>query len=291
MKLSKILTITIILIAAVTSLFAFSWTLEDVHQGNIQSYFGQRRGNYISTSFVFSDPSEITAIGDGKLLVYTTDTDDENFLFPSTLGTSVMIEHSEDLVSVYGNLDYASLNKNLDTKKDFVEKEKIGTSGNSGYQTKRSTLEFQIFDSKKSNAINPKIFMPRTQNEIPYIISGIVLKNKAGELFEINSQQSFKSGTYKIYQKRNPIATPYRSTTSINGVEIDRLSYDKIDEENNRIYISGKKKYLSSDIYPDENLFLLGEVILSQGKTNIGIRVEDYLGNIRSLNYIISVVN
>lgn len=291
MKKNKIIILSLFLGLAVTSLFAFSWPLEDVDSSNIQSYFGQRRGNSISTSFIFSDPAVVNAIGDGRLLLYTTDSNDEAFLFPSTLGTSVMIQHSEDLVSVYGNLERTSLKSNLDLKTNFTEKEEIGTTGNSGFQTKRSTLELQIFDSLKSTSINPKIFMPRTQNEVPYVLSSIVLKNKSGELFDINTEPSFKSGTYKIYQRRNSIATPYKSTTTINGVEIDQLSYDKIDEENNRIYISGKKKYLSTDIYPDQNLFLLGEVILTQGKTTLGIQVEDYLGNTKKINYSILVVN
>jgi hypothetical protein len=290
MKKIKTIIITLSVIFAVTSLFAFSWPVEDIEASNIQSYFGQRRGNSISTSFIFSDPSHVKAIGDGRLLIYTNDSSDEAFLFPSTLGSSVMIQHSEDLVSVYGNLERTSIKANLDLKNTFTENEEIGTTGNSGYQTKRSTLELQIFDSLKSTSINPKIFMPRTQNEVPYVLSPIVLKNKSGELFEI-SEPSFKSGTYKIYQRRNSIATPYKSTTTINGVEIDQLSYDKIDEENNRIYISGKKKYLSSDVYPDGNLFLLGEVILTQGKSTLGIQVEDYLGNTKKINYSILVVN
>ncbi|MBP5568674.1 MAG: hypothetical protein J6X54_05580 [Treponema sp.] len=291
MKKNKIIISAVTAALAISSLFAFSWPLENVDSSNIQSYFGQRRGNSISTSFIFSDPSEVKVIGEGKLLVYMTDSNDEASFFPTTLGTSVMIQHSEDLVSVYGNLDRSSLNANLDLKNSYTEQEAIGLTGNSGFQTKRSTLELQIFDSQKSTSINPKIFMPRTQNEIPYVISSIMLKNKAGQLFDINSEPSFKSGTYKIYQRRNSIATPYKSTTTINGVEIDQLSYDKIDEENNRIYISGKKKYLSTDIYPDENLFLLGEVILSQGKSTLGIQVEDYLGNIRKINYSILVTN
>lgn len=289
MKKIKHIAATTFILLAITSTFAFNWPLENIDSSNINSYFGQRRGNSISTSFIFTDPSEVKAIADGKLLIYMSD--DESNFFPSTLGTSIMIQHSEDLISVYGNLERTSFNQDMNTKNEFKENEYIGLTGNSGYQLNRSTLEFQILDSSKGSSINPKIFMPRTQNEIPYIISGIALKNKAGEIFPIDSQSSFKSGTYKIYQTRNIIATPYKATTFINGVEIDKLSYDKIDEENNRIYITGKKKYISSDIYPDDKLFLLGEVILTPGKTTLGLQVEDYLGNVSKKNYSILVTN
>ena len=46
---------TLLLIASF-SLFAYDWPQENVEQTSIKSYFGQKRGEAISTSLVFSDP-------------------------------------------------------------------------------------------------------------------------------------------------------------------------------------------------------------------------------------------
>ena len=58
------------------------------------------------------------------------------------------------------------------------------------------------------------------------------LENKNGNKFDLNTTRLIPSGLYKVYQKRNEIACPYKSTILLNGVVVDNLAYDIIVQEN-----------------------------------------------------------
>lgn len=279
---------TLLLIASF-NLFAYDWPQENVEQTSIKSYFGQKRGEAISTSLVFSDPEPIKCIEDGKILIIMSDESDDSVFFPSTYGTSVILSHDDSLLSVYGNLDKEEVAKSIGEKSELSTGDIIGEPGNSGWQNGTSSLELQIIDTKKATAINPKILITRTNTELPLKLEGIVLESKSGTKVTLAYQRTIKSGLYKIYQKRNPVACPYKSTVAINGVVVDQISYDTINHENNRLYVSGKKKYTSSDIYPDGELQLLGETMFTAGKSTLGLTLNDFLGKGVQQNYIITV--
>ena len=273
-----------------SSLFAVEWPQEEYNDKAFVSYFGQNIGERISTSIVFSDPSEVKAIKDGKILIVMTNLSDDSDFFPSTLGTSVILCHDDDLISVYGNLDGESVLENIENKHDLKEGEIIGETGNSGWQQTRSNLEFQIVDLQKSAAINPKILLPRSENEIDYSLNGVMLQNKDGKFFDIKDVKVYPSGLYKVYQTRNKIAVPYKTTITINGIVIDEISFDTVGQENGKLYITGtKKKYNTQDLYPADSLILLGEMMLTPGRATVGLTTQNFLGKIKHQDYIISI--
>lgn len=268
------------------SLFAFNWPLEDISSKNIKSYFGQFRGNTLSSSLVFTEPEDVKAIGDGTLLIQIIEDLNTSQMFPSTLGNAILLSHNDNLVSVYGNLEKDSINI---YKSQYNLEEVIAKTGNSGYQTTRSNLEFQIFDSKQGVAINPKVLMPRTNNELPLAITNISLQNKKGELFSLTDTRNIETGTYKVYIQKQSTVCPYKTKVSINGVEIDSITFDTIYEENSKVYINGKKQYLSSTVYPNNNLLLVGEAVFTPGRINLGIELENILGEKVNSTSLISV--
>lgn len=279
----------VIALCFTVSLFAFDWPLENIAKDNYKSYFSQNRGGLLSSSLVFKDQEEIKASDDGRLLIILTENKDDSDFFPSALGTAVIISHEDDLLSVYANMDTESLSVNDKTEVMIEAGTTLGTSGNTGWQDGVSSLEFQIIDTKNSSAINPKILMARSDNEIPLTLSGIYISNKNGDFYDLNNHKTLSSGLYRIYQRRNPIASPYKTTVMLNGVEFDQIGYDLVVQENGKTCVNGKKKYTNTDVYPDEKLQLLGEAMFTPGKTTLGLAVEDILGNRKNLNYNISI--
>ena len=288
MKKTAAFLISLVLIFSAA--FSVEWPQEEFNKDAVLSYFGQNIEGTISTSLIFKDPAEVKAINDGKvLIVMSAETDDSEF-FPSTLGNAVIVCHDDDLISVYANMDNDSVIEKLGTKKTVKQGEIIGETGNSGWQKTRSNLEFQIIDLQKSAAINPKILLPRTENEVDYSITGIILQNKEGKFFDIKESRTFPSGSYKVYQTRNKIAVPYKTTITINGVEHDQIAFDTIGQENGRLYVSGEKeKYTALDIYPNNTLILLGSLMLTPGRSTLGITAQDFLGKVKQLDYVISI--
>ena len=156
-------------------------------------------------------------------------------------------------------------------------------------QNNNGNLEFQIVDAKNKSAINPKVLMPRSESEIPLSLSGIVIQSKNKDFYDINTYKTFNSGLYKVYFKRNAIAAPYKTSISINGLIVDQISYDTITQENNKLCIIGKKKYTSNDVFPEENLQLIGEAMFTPGRATLGLVITDFLGNVKQLNYSIII--
>ena len=151
-----------------------------------------------------------------------------------------------------------------------------------------SLTEFPV-DAKNKSAINPIVLMPRAQEEIPLSLSGIIIVSKNNDYYDINTYKTYASGLYKVYFKRNPVAAPYKTSVSINGVIVDQLSYDMITQENNKLCIIGKKKYTDADIFPNNDFQLLGEVMFTPGRATLGLSISDVLGNVKQLNYNIVI--
>ena len=236
-----------------------------------------------------SEPEEVKASETGYILAILTENNDDSDFFPSTLGSAVILSHEDNLLSVYGNLDSETITLYNTNEKMVDAGATIGQSGTSGFQEGNSNLEFQIIDTKNKSAINPKVLMPRSEAELPLLLNGIMLGNKNNNYYDINVYKTFNSGLYKVYFKRNAIASPYKSSVSINGVIVDQISYDMITQENNKLCIIGKKKYTSTDLFPNNDLQLIGEAMLTPGRVTLGLSLTDALGNIKQLNYNIVI--
>lgn len=287
--MKKIISTFFSLLTLFVPLFSFEWPQDNITKDSYNSYFGQNIGGKINTSLTFSEPSEIKAAEDGYVIAIFTDEEDESSFFPSTLGTAVILSHSDNLLSVYGNIDETTLTIN-DKDDEIIDSGAIiGSSGNSGFKTSKSNLEFQIIDTKNKSAINPKILMPRAETELPLILSGIKIQNKNNQFFNIDEVKTYSSGLYKIYYNRNKIASPYRTTVLINGVVFDQILYDTIIQENNKICLTGKRKYTSLDVYPNENLELIGETMFTPGRATLELVIADILGNTKHVSYNILI--
>ena len=270
--------------------FAFDWPQDDITKDSFKSYYGQYRGGQISTSVVFTNHANVKSAENGELLIIMTNNNDDNDFFPTTLGHSVILSRQDNILSVYGNLEKSSITvQSKQNEQDINIGEYFAQTGNSGWQDKVSSLEFQIIDIKNSSSINPKVLMTRTENEIPLYLSDITLVNKNGNTIDLAITKTVPSGLYKIYQKRNPIACPYKTSLYLNGVVVDSVSYDITIQENGKICILGKKKYILDDIYPDETNHLLGEAMLTPGKTTLTVNSSDILGKNIQKNFSLNV--
>ena len=315
-KITALTGVLILSVLALAGLSAVEWPVDDKSPETIISYFGQNVGGKISKSLIFTIPPKkpagrssaqakkateeevedqeeiqnVKAVKDGTVLIIMSDLDDDSEFFPSALGTSVILAHDDELISVYSNLDTQSVHENTGNKTLLAEGDLIGHTGNTGWHKDSSTLEFQIIDSQNSTAINPVILLPRTEKEADYTFTGVMLQNKSGTFYDLRESKVFPAGTYKVYHTRNKTTVPYKMTCSINGVIEDEIAFDTITLQNGKLYISGKDKRYNSDIlFPQDNLIFTGELTLTPGKSTLGITAESFLGKQKQLNYILSI--
>lgn len=283
-----IISACILLISSIA--FSFDWPQEKVVQSDqFYSYFGQLRGETISNSLIFSEISDIKAADDGYLTVIINEYSDHTDFFPSTLGNAVILSHTDNLLTVYGNIDSESILKEAFNENSIKCGETFGTSGNSAWQQGHSSLEFQVIDTKNNTSINPRLLMPRVGKELPLYYNEIYLQGKNGRQYNVMNQNILPSGIYKVYKKRQAVAVPYRTRVAINGTVVDQISYDLLRQDDNQICVSGRKNYSKSILYPNNDLQLLGEATLTPGKNALQLTITDILGKEVNATYLLTI--
>ena len=281
--------LVLLLFAASFPLSAFNWPQEEIMPDSFYSYFGQLRGGTISTSLVFANTSDVKAADNGKVIAVINEYDDDSCFFPSSLGNAVIVAHNDSLLTVYGNIDGETLSKVVYTSASVKNGTVFGSSGNSGWQQGRSSLEFQVIDTKNNTAINPRVLMPRIGEELPLTLTGITLENKTGTRYDLLIQRTIPSGQYRVYRQRQPVAIPYKTRITINGIIIDTVTYDQLIRDGNTVCVAGRKNYPKDELYPDDRLQLLGEVILTPGKNTLGMTLTDILGKETTSAYSLTI--
>lgn len=294
MKLKKrnrvILAVSAIAVLIIFPIAAYEWPQTNVTSDNFYSFFGQKRSNTLSNSLIFSESETAASTDKGEISVIITEHDDGFNWFESTLGTAVIVNHEDSLVTVYGNLDTDELNTTLYDNPSVSTGTQFATTGNSGWQETDSYLEFQIIDTKNNNYVNPLILMPRLVQKDSLTLTGILLKNKFGKVYDLESQRNIPSGVYKIYKSRQPKAVPYKTTLLVNGTESERISFNTIKQKNSELAVEGHNLYSAEELYPDNDIMLLGELYLPRGKDTISVIVTDFSGKEYSRVFTLTVL-
>lgn len=289
--MKKINSVLSLLLFITSSVCAFDWPQEKIIESDeFYSYFGQLRGGTISNSLIFTDTSTVKACDDGYLTLLIEDYDDISNYFPSTLGNAALISHSDNLMTIYGNLDSEGLAEDIFETTEIKQGTKLGESGNSAWQQGRSSLEFQVVDTSQNIAINPRHLMPRVGKELPLSLLEVKIQNtKTGRFYSLPENNQIPSGTYKVYKKRQNIATPYKTRVALNGTTADLISYEELRQTEGTLSVKGKKNYIKSQIYPNNEQILMGEVSITTGKNTLTLTAIDMLGKEYIGNYIITV--
>lgn len=282
-------TMAVLSVLLASSLSAFEFPFDEVNQESFSSNFGQFRGDTTSTSLIFTNEGSVRALDEGKIIMYITE-DNDDPLFNSTLGSVIFIDHDDGIMSVYGNLDGESLEKNARSQYGFAKSQVIAETGNGGWQAKKSTLELQTLDISQGIAINPRTLLPRVDKEKKIVNNEITLMNKEGRTYSFATVRTFQAGTYKVYEKYDSRNVTYKTRTGINGDIQETVSYDTIGFENGQIYLySDRNKYPGTVVYPDSTLHLIGEIILKPGKSILLVEQENIQGDVSTTNYNITV--
>ena len=268
---------------------AFDWPQEGTTLESFFSYFGQLRGGRIEASLIFNDDAEVRAAGDGEIIAVIHGHNNDFGWFESTLGNAVIVEHKDNIATVYGNLDEDSLPGMLEQSRRVQAGNMLGTSGNSGWQEGQSCLEFLVLDTKNRAAVNPRILMPRTSEDLPLVIGELTMDDRNGTTHHLLNERTLSSGTYQLYHTRQNTAVPYRTIVSINGTTVESISYDMLHEDHEQLCAAGNANYPVERLYPDEKRQLLSVLRLNRGHTTRSVTLLDILGKAQTITYNLEI--
>lgn len=280
----------ILILLSVFALSAFDWPQPlSEEKENFSQFFGQSRNEAFINSLIFENPDTITAADDGVHLI-TLDAGLADFgWFQSTLGNAVILEHSNNMMTVYGNLEEVATDREIVNISKGTE---LGTSGFSGWQKGKNSLEFQVIDCDRNTIINPFVLMSQLTQKRTLTIANPAAFNRQKQKTAIANGSRVQAGVYKLYIDRQKAGMTYQTSVSINGALVETITYDVLIQDNNRLCFTGKRNnttYSYEDIYPDENRQLVAEVIFSKGVNTVSIDVSDIFGNTKNATYRVEV--
>lgn len=270
------------LFAFSSSVFSFDWPQNEIMSDSFFAYFGQLRGGRISPSLIFSDTESVKVAEKGRVVAVISEHSDCD-LFESTLGNAVVVSHDDGMLSVYANLDDI---QDVYEKTDVDSEVSLGVTSNSGWQEGNACLEFQVVDTVNKSFINPRVLMPRTGNELELVLKNVIAINKAGISYPLSTVKTLNAGKYLIYNDRQDVTLPYKTSIFINGALVESFQYSVLYEIDGKLCVKGRDYHSLSEVYPNNNKQLLGEISVPKGHNEILVVISDILGKEYHSTYI-----
>lgn len=280
---------TLALLPLANSAFSFSWPLSDWNKTRSIFTFSQNRKGAYCQSLIFEDAQNAVSADKGKVIAVITEKQGDGDWFESTLGNALIISHDDSLISVYGNLSEETA-MDLTKKRVVDDEEELGKTGSSSWNESQEggQLEFQIADRASKTFINPIILMPRNNKPPRLTLENLTIENQFGRTYNLSSLRSIPAGVYKIYKKRQMDVNAYKSEVFVNGAELEKITKEAVKCQNGTFLLLGSEAYASADFYPDDNLELLGHILLPHGSDTITIVVSDIFENKATANFTLS---
>ncbi len=267
----------------ISFLQAFEWPQEPIQA---QSHFSEMRGDGFNTSFAFSAPGEVSVAEEGQIVMTINNNQSNMGWFESPLGNTVIVAHKNDMLSVYSNLINVRVNE---SKRDVHIGDIIGVSGQSAWMQGNEGLGFQIIDTKMKTLINPAVLMQEVSQSSRVSVQGTTAINRSGEQFSLYNGASLRAGVYTLYMERPETGMIHTCSVTLNGEIKETTSYDTIGQVDSSLVVYGNKSYRYDEIYPEENMMRLAELLLSRGTNAIEISLSNAGGTQSYARYRISV--
>ncbi|MDR1317761.1 MAG: M23 family metallopeptidase [Spirochaetales bacterium] len=266
-------------------LVSYQWPVPNpvVVETFAQNYFGEF---YQGISIAGKD-EPVRPIAGGELVYYSRG---DGAGVPSVLGGFAVIQHEENMRTVYGHL---FLDPAITEGRQFFfeETDSLGTIGDSGF-TQAPQLFLSVQDLGLEQVVNPYLLLPPIEERLRPIIRDVVL-DSGDEKISLPALAGLNAGQWEVFadifdevslRYFRPMAA-YRVSVYVNGQEAFLLAFDAIKTKDGipRVYPSRDLSW--RDIYADDWRMHLGSVQLKRGMANLEIIVRDFAGNERSQSF------
>jgi hypothetical protein len=249
-----------------------------------QNYFG---GFYRGISIAGRD-EPVRPIAKGEVVYYSIG---NGAGVPSVLGDFAVIQHEENLRSLYGHL---ALDKELaeGRKIFFEETDSLGTVGDSGL-TQAPQLFLGVQDMNLEQTVNPYLVLPALEEKQRPTIRNVVLDSGNAQIPLPAPPGGVGAGQWEIFadifdevsvRYFRPMAA-YKVSVYVNGQEAFLLAFDAIKDKDGSPRVYPSKDLSWREVYADDWRMRLGSVQLKRGMANLEITVRDFTGNERSRSF------
>ncbi len=281
--LMHLFNVVFVLFVSGSFLIAFEWPQSPVRASAL---FSDIRGDTFNNGIVFANPGEVVAAEEGTVIMMFTSDQSNMGWFESPLGNAVVVAHRNDMMSVYSNLVNIKV---TDTKRNLAIGDVIGISGESAWNDEDEGAGFQIMDTKMQRLINPVVLMQGSLQSQRVSVVGVNAINRSSESFPLYNGAIFTAGAYTLYMDRPENGMIHSASVALNGEVKETINYDTLEQVGNTLAVYGNKSYDYAEIYPDNNVMRLSEILLARGNNTIEVTLTNVGGTETFVRYRISV--
>lgn len=283
--------ICVIMLIFSSRLFSIDWPLVDKQ---VVSTFGSNRGGQFLIGLAIAGKDDsVVAAEDGEI-IFTAVGGNCRGKLPSGLGDFVVLQHEDGLKSIYTHLQGIAVKDN--EKEAVAEGERIGTMGDTGWTYGRH-LGFIILDSEFNQFVNPLLVLPTVVDTNKPVVENLRFQYGDTEI-DIDEGSVIPAGRYNLLADVYDISqytlglnamAPFSVTVFLNGSEMNRYTFEALQEVEKNIILRQSEGKGYSEIYAGERTINLGKYDIIPGNISIEIIAADYEGNEISVIYNVLV--
>jgi hypothetical protein len=273
----RVIPVAFLLLSA--PLFSLDWP---VAKRIITGTFGEDRGDHFHNGVdIGGGGQDVHPVLPGEL-VFRYDENDDYSSFPRGTGTTVVLHHDQNILSVYFHLKSGSLGP---IRTSYQPADILGTVGDSG-RSEGADLHFGVYDEETGAFINPLTFLPPLADSQPPVIRRLFLSIGDQKLL-LQDGTVVKPGKGMVLADASDLRedvkfswqlAPYSVSLSLDGAQVAKMSFDSLQVSGGRMVVSGSALG-RSDVYGPDGLLQCGTIELRAGESRLRVSVRDFAGN------------
>ncbi len=275
------------LLCIVSIAFPLDWP---VSKKEVISTFGSYRGGQFSTGISISGKNRTARAVEKGEVIFSIDNGTVHGRLPSGPGNMVVVQHEDGLKSIYTQLQDRSVKTYESSDYQVRKGALLGKIGDTGWTYGRH-LGFSILDSEFNQFVNPLLILPSVLDTVKPVIQNARLQYGDTTIL-LEEDIQVPAGRYNLIADIYDVSqyalgltpmAPYSVTVYINGSEMNRYTFEALQEVDKRIVLQQSKNREFSEIYFGERTINAGKYDIIPGNVSIEIIVTDYAGNETSI--------
>jgi hypothetical protein len=271
--------IPVVLLLASVPLFSLDWP---VAKRIITGTFGEDRGDHFHNGVdIGGGDQDVHPVLPGEL-VFRFDENDDYSSFPRGTGTTLVLHHDQNILSVYFHLKNGSLGP---FRSSYQAADTLGTVGSSG-RSEGPDLHFGVYDEETGSFINPLTFLPPLADSQPPVIRRVFLSIGEQRLLlqdgavvkPVKGMVLADASDLREDVRFSWQLAPYSVSLSLDGAQVAKISFDSLQVSDGRMVLSGSSRD-RSEVYGPDGLVRCGTVELRAGESHLRLSVRDFAGN------------
>jgi hypothetical protein len=269
----------VMLLAVSIPLFALDWP---VARPVITGTFGEDRGDHFHNGLdIGGGDQQVHPVLPGEL-VFRYDENEDYSSLPRGTGTTVVLHHEQNILSIYFHLKDGSLGP---VRSSYQASDALGVAGDSG-RSEGTSLHFGVYDEETGASINPLTFLPPLADAQPPVIRRVFL-SMGGQKLLLQDGAVVKPGKAIVLADASdlredvkfswPLA-PYSVSVSLDGAQAAKTAFDSLQVNDGKTVVSGPLLDRTG-VYGSDGLLRCGTIDLRAGESHIHVSLRDFAGN------------